>query len=338
MARVRLTRRLVLDAVCPVERAKLDLFDELQPGFMLEVRQSGGKTFYQRYTDPRGRTRQFKVGSASVLGLAAAKRMGRSILAEALLGDDPRARRKELRLIPTLRELVQDRYIPYVKNSKLSWRTDETVLRMHVLPAIGTTHVDQVHGDAISELVSRMLAEGYATGTTNRVVIVLRHMFNLARSWRIPGVTENPTADIKIAPDVHRERFLTEPELERLISSVQLDENKAAGAAIMLLLLTGARRNEITHAQWEHLDWTSQTLLVPRSKSGKPRTVALSSSAIKIFRTIIPVEGNPYIFPSPSTGKPSPSLHFPWRRIRDRASLSDVRLHDLRAHPGSLDS
>ena len=40
--------------------------------------------------------------------------------------------------------------------------------------------------------------------------------------------------------------------------------------------------------------------------------------------------GNPYIFPSPVNGKPSASLFFPWDRIRKRAGLKDVRLHDLR--------
>jgi len=40
--------------------------------------------------------------------------------------------------------------------------------------------------------------------------------------------------------------------------------------------------------------------------------------------------GCEYIFPSPITGRPCPSLWFPWRRIRARAGLQDVRLHDLR--------
>jgi site-specific recombinase XerD len=42
------------------------------------------------------------------------------------------------------------------------------------------------------------------------------------------------------------------------------------------------------------------------------------------------IERNDYIFPSPLTGRPSPSLWFPWRRIRARAALQDLRLHDLR--------
>jgi len=59
---------------------------------------------------------------------------------------------------------------------------------------------------------------------------------------------------MKLAPEVNRERFLTVEEVERrLIASIERDENRIAAKAIMLLLLTGARRNEITHAKWENL-------------------------------------------------------------------------------------
>jgi len=320
----------VKSAVCSPEQRKIDYFDIDQRGFMLEVRNSGGKTYYQRYTDARGRERQFKIGPADVLGLAAARRQARTISAQALVGADPQARKAELRAIPTLAELVSDRYLPHVKGYKRSWRTDETVLRIHILPEFGAQYVDQLRGEPIAMLVQRMRETGYATGTTNRVVIVLRHIFNLARKWRVPGVSENPTAGIALAPDVNRERFLSVEEAQRLIASIEHDENEVAKRAIMLLLLTGARRNEVTHAKWEHLDWDKRTLLVPLSKSGKPRTIALNAPAISLLRSIRPSDISPYIFPAPTTNRPSPSLYFPWQRIRVRAGLPDLRLHDLR--------
>jgi integrase len=143
-------------------------------------------------------------------------------------------------------------------------------------------------------------------------------------------MAENPTAGLSTAPDTHRDRFLTVDETERLIAAIDGDENRIAAQAIMLLLLTGARRNEITHAKWEYVNWDKGALLVPLSKSGRPRTIALSGKAMELLRAIKPVPGNPYVFPSPITGRPSPSLFFPWSRIRRRARLSGVRLHDLR--------
>src|SRR6185503_16689131 len=154
-------------------------------------------------------------------------------------------------------------------------------------------------------------------------------IFNLARKWRVPGVTENATTGINLAPDVHRERFLSMEEAQRLIGSIEQDENDIAARAIMLLLLTGARRNEITHARWEYLDWEKRTLLVPVSKSGKPRSIALNATAMEMLRAILRDRTSPYILPSPVTGQPSPSLFFPWQRIRTRARLPDLRLHDL---------
>jgi len=297
---------------------------------MLEARCSGGSTYYQRYTDARGRERQFRIGPSDVLSLAEARRKARTVVAQALVGTDPQSQRAELRKIPTLKELVRDRYLPHVKSYKRSWQTDETVLRLHILPHLGSEYIDQVRAEPIAALVQKMRERGYATGTTNRVVIVLRHIYNLARKWRIAGVVENPTAGINLAPDVNRERYLSIDEAQRLISSIRQDENQVAADAIMLLLLTGARRNEITHARWEHVDWERRTLLVPLSKSGKPRSIALNAPAIELLRSLKPLEGCPYIFPSPATGRPSPSLYFPWHRMRMRADLADLRLHDLR--------
>jgi integrase len=281
---------------------KIDFFDIEQRGFMLEVRRSGGKTYYQRYTDERGRERQFKIGPADVLSLSAARRKARTTAAEALVGADPQDRRAEMRTIPTLAELVRDRYLPHVKSYKRSWCTDETVLRVHILPVLGPQYVDLIRAEPIAALVERMREKGYATGTTNRVVIVLRHVFNLARKWRVPGVTENPTAGINLAPDVNRERFLSLEEAQRLIAAIECDENQVAAKAVMLLLLTGARRNEITHARWEYLDWEKRTLLVPVSKSGKPRSIALNVTAMDMLRAIFRDSTSPYILPSPMTG------------------------------------
>jgi hypothetical protein len=189
MPRVNLSPAFVRSAACPEGAKKVDFFDREQRGFMLEVRASGGKTYYQRYTDDRGRERQFKIGPADVLSLSAARRQGRSIAAQALVGTDPHARRSELRAIPTLQDLVRDRYLPHVKSYKRSWITDETVLRVHILPELGTQCIDLIRAEAIAALVDRMRERGYASGTTNRVVIVLRHIFNLARKWRVPGAS-----------------------------------------------------------------------------------------------------------------------------------------------------
>lgn len=297
---------------------------------MLEVRASGGKTYYQRYTDERGRERQFKIGPADILTIRQARRKAIQIKAQAILGSDPQKERQERRSVPTLHAFIEDRYLPFVRTYKRSWKTDEIVLRVHVLPNLGRLFLDEITTERIIDIVAKMQDDGYAPGTIARVIVILRFLFNLARKWSVLRTSENPAAGIPVPPDVERNRFLSPEETSRLVASIEADENITAAKAIRLLLLTGARRNEVTHAKWEHVDWEKGTLLVPMAKSGKPRIITLSSSALALLASVKKLQGNPYIFPSPITGRPSASIYFPWNRIRKRAGLSDVRLHDLR--------
>jgi len=123
---------------------------------MLEVRSLGGKTFYQRYRDARGRERQYKIASSRALTVQQARRKARAILAEAVLGKNPQQEREILRSIPTLGEFVRDTYLPFAKNTKRSWRTDETVLRIHVLHKFSALPLDQVSTQSIANLLRHM--------------------------------------------------------------------------------------------------------------------------------------------------------------------------------------
>jgi integrase len=327
---INLTQNTVRTATCPAGKRKIEYSDAKQRGFYLEVLHTGTKTYRQRYTDDHGKKNHYKIGAADVLTLDQARQKARSILAQVHLGEDPQAKRQEKREIPTLSEFVRSRYLPYAQEKKRSWKTDETMLRVHIQPALGSKPMDTITSEQIAALTHRMKAKGYAPGTVNRAVILLRFMFNLARKWKIAGITENPTADLALAATQHRQRFLSKEELRSLLLSIQQDENQIAAQAILLLLLTGARRNEVTHAKWEYINWQNNTLWVPLSKSGNERFISLNKQAIALLRSVQRTPGNPYIFPSPVTGEPSPSLHYPWVRIRDRAGLKDMRVHDLR--------
>ena len=128
----------------------------------------GGKTYYQRYSDERGRERQYKLGPADVLTLDQARRKARQVLAEALLGPDPQQRRRDMRAVPQLSSFAHECYLPYVRTYKSSWQTDETVLRVHILPTLGRLALDEIKTDAISDLINRMRTDSYACGTINR--------------------------------------------------------------------------------------------------------------------------------------------------------------------------
>jgi integrase len=195
---------------------------------------------------------------------------------------------------------------------------------------LGRYFLDEITPEYIIDLTNKMRNADYAPGSVGRVIIILRYVFNLAVKWKVLPRGMNPASGIPVPPDVQRSRYLNKKEAARLLASIRADENQIAAKAIMLLFLTGARRNEVTQALWSYIDWQQRTLFVPRSKNGHPRYIQLNSSAIDLLKSVPRTDANPYIFPAHTTGRPMPHLFFPWDRIRKRAGLQDFRLHDLR--------
>src|ERR1700738_110104 len=140
---------------------------------------------------------------------------------------------------PSFGAFITGQYLPNVKCFKRSWRTDESLLRIHVFPLLAARLT------GIIFVVCRMQEAGYSSGSINRVLAVLRRAFNLALKWRVCGVSGNPVSGLSVGPDILRSRFLSLEEAHRLIAALEADENRVAANAILLLLLTGARRNEI---------------------------------------------------------------------------------------------
>jgi hypothetical protein len=80
------------------------------------------------------------------------------------------------------------------------------------LPILGHLALDQISSPQVAELLRQIREQQYASGTTNRVLVLLRYVFNLAKKWGISGVSNNAAAELKTAPDLCRERFLTAEE------------------------------------------------------------------------------------------------------------------------------
>jgi integrase len=104
-------------------------------------------------------------------------------------------------------------------------------------------------------------------------------------------------------------------------------------AALWLYLLTGVRKSELLQAKWAHVDFTERVLRLPRTKAGRSHTVPLSEPVLAILRNL-PRESE-HIFPGRVPDRPLNNIDKAWRRIRARAGLDDVRLHDLRRSVGS---
>lgn len=337
MAKINLTPAFVKTATCPEGRKKAEYFDKDTNGLSLEVRVSGGRTYYRRYRDCRGRIRQVKLGDARDLPLSDARRLAERIGKQVAMGEDPLEKKRETRSVPTFADFIEKHYMPYIRSYKRSWLTDVSLLKNHLLPALGKRYIDEVTREDIVRVHQGRLANGAKPGTANRVLIMLRYIFNLAIRWEVSGVKANPTKGVPLFEENNlKERFINSDEARRLYEAVCASPNPMLKHIVPLLILTGARKREVLDAKWEDFDFSRRIWRIPMTKTGKARHVPLNDGALQILSTMPRDMSCPWVFANPDTGRPFVSIFCAWDTARNKAGLSDVRIHDLRHSFASL--
>ena len=331
MPQMQISNKSARDAKCPDGEAKVYFFDTQLTGFVLEVRASGGKTFYIRYRDTRGVQRQFKIGPAPALSADNARRQAQKLLGRVALGEDPAQQKEILQSVPSFDKFVTERYLPYIRSYKRSYRADDSYLRNHILPQFGQKHLDQITKHDVIEFHHKNRASHLAIGTTNRLMILLRYIFNLAIKWETPGVTENPTNGIPLfEANNARERYLTREEVQRLCDALLESKSPMLRYIVLMLILTGARKHEVLEAKWEDFNFEQRFWRIPMTKAGKARVVPISDGVLDLLKVVPRIDGSAYLFANPKTLKHLSPITDSWHAVRAKAGLPDVRMHDLR--------
>ena len=337
MARITLTTQLVKSSQCPAEKKKIEFFDLTSKGMSLEVRASGGKTYYRRYRDSRGRIRQIKLGDERDLSLADARLLAEKVGHQVAMGEDPLEQKQIARTVPTFADFIADQYMPYVKSYKRSWDTDVSLLKNHLLPRFGKRYMDEITRQDIVKMHADRKASGAAAGSANRLLIMMRYIFNLTLKWEVPGIKTNPCKGIPLMEENNKmERYLSVEETQRLYEAVCKSENTMLKFIVPMLILTGARKRELLDARWADFDLSRRAWRIPITKSGKARHVPLSDGALTLLATMPRKSDCEWAFANPETGKPYVSIFYAWNTARKSIGLSDVRMHDLRHSFASL--
>jgi integrase len=314
-----------------------NFFDTDLTGFLVEVRPTGGATYYFRYRDAQQRSRQVRIGRVGEIDIEEARADAHRIRKMVSHGGDPVTDLPGLPEMPTFRRFVEAQYLPFAEARKRSWKTDHHLLTNHILPRLGDYRLGEVRSADLVAMHLGVKNAGYAAATANRLLVLTRFIFNCAIRWGVMPAGSNPATAIALFPDNGaRERYLSADEIRRLFFELDRTPNQQVADIVRLLLYTGARRQEILKARWENVDFARRTLTVPLSKSGKPRQIALSDAAIAILDRYRRQDGNPWVFVNPRTGEARSTIFDGWDTIRKNAGLADLRLHDLRHSFASL--
>ncbi len=326
----KLTKRTV-DAIEP-QATEFFIWDESIPGFGLRVMPSGRKSFVVQYRAGR-RPRRMSLGPSTVLTCDQARTRAITIIAAVKNGEDPAADRAAKRNAATVSDLAErfDKEHIAVRLKASTAKEYRGNLKRFILPALGRLAVPEITRADVAKFHHDLRHIPYQA---NRCLEVISKMFVLAEMWGLRPDGSNPRKHIRKYPEEKRERFLSTAELRRIgdvLREMEIEgiELPSAILAARLLILTGCRLGEIMSLKWEYVDFNEHALRLPDSKSGK-KTVHLGTPAVECLQAAQRIHGNPWVIPGTLTGKPLSDLQPFWQRVRARAGVKDVRIHDLR--------
>jgi integrase len=326
----KLTKRIV-DAA-EVRAAEYFIWDDDIPGLGLRVLPSGRKGYVVQYRAGR-RSRRISLGPNTVLTCEQARTRAITIIAAARNGEDPAAERDAGRKAITVKELSErfDKEHIAIRVKPSTAKEYRRNLERFILPTLGRLTVMDITRADVAKFHHDLRHIPYQA---NRCLEVVSKMFSLAELWGLRPDGSNPRKHIKKYPEEKRERFLSAAELRRVgevLREMEVEgiELPSAILAVRLLVMTGCRLNEIMTLKWAFVDLTEKLLRLPDSKTGA-KVVHLGHPATELLEAADRIDGNPWVVTGTLPGQRLSDLQPFWQRVRGRAGLKDVRIHDLR--------
>ncbi len=231
---------------------------------------------------------------------------------------------------------VWEKYLPWAKEHKKSWRDDEYYYRAHIEPRFGAKPLADITAFDIEKMKTEMKkgknARGkpFAAQTIKHQLVIIRRLFNLARKWNLYD-GKNPVDSVSMPKvDNQKTEMLTDEEARRLLDTLDSWPNKESAAFIKFAMFTGMRRGELMRLAWNDVDFERGAVTLRNPKGGKTTTISVSTQALDTVRDL-PVTSE-LVFPGKG-GMTRYDFKGPWQRIRKAAGLPvDFRFHGLRHH------
>ena len=312
-----------------VEGKDAVFWDRELAGFGVRVYPSGRKLYVVQSRGPRG-SKRITLGRHGELATEQARKKAVAVIDRIKKGEDPVAAPPEPAF--TVADLAT-RYLEAHVAVNCNAHTAGIYrgsLDNHILPALGAMPVGSV---GRSEAAALHYSLRDTPRAANRALMVLSKMFSLAEDWGLAPAGGNPCRFVLRYREGMRERFLTEDEYRRIGSALCELEARGgaaarAAAALRLLMLTGCRLGEVVTLRWDDVDRKAGELRLRDAKTGA-RMVPLTPTASGILTEMGRVPRSPWVFAGSSPDRHLSQLTTYWHRVRERADVKDVRIHDL---------
>ena len=236
-------------------------------------------------------------------------------------------------------EFVDEIFLPWSTSNKRSYREDEQ-RSVTLKEFFGEKHLRDIKPMMIEKFKRERLATPTKHDTeerprprtpasVNRDLACLSKILSMAFDNEL--IDSNPMRRVRLLKESpSRERFITADEEVKLFAKLS-GRRDHIRSVVTVALNTGMRRGEILDLQWEHVNFIARTILVARSKTGKPRTIPMNDRVFEELKALKQDAGTrDFVFSVSKTGVNIDSIKTGWRNACAAAGLVDLRFHDTR--------
>jgi excisionase family DNA binding protein len=219
-------------------------------------------------------------------------------------------------------------YLELVKNTKKSWKGDESVLNCGLLRKFGNKKLSEIQPKHVEDYINYKL-ENVDRGTTNIHASLLRRMINKAkqRGYRVPET--NPVIHREHIKEVDaRDRTLTFEEEERLLAHLP----EKLKPIVVTALHTGMRKKEILNLEWRDvdLDYRRIHIRAEKSKTHQDRHIPIDNVLLSLLEELhMNNSHSEYVF-TKNGANPYADIQEGFAKARSEAGIKDLYFHDLR--------
>jgi integrase len=301
----------------PPKTGQEDVFDMGYPGFALRVSYGGAKSWVFFYW-LGNRQRRLTLGHYPSTSLGKAREKWRKAKEDVSCGRDP----AHSDTTGDNFETVAREWLKRDQADNKSLGEVQRIVEKEMLPAWGHRSIKDVRRHDALVLVDAIVDRGSPT-MARRTIAYIHRLFRWAVSQGI--IESNPAADLpKPGRETRRDRVLSDDELKKVWKAAH-KFGWPYGTALQLLILTGARRAEISELTWDEINGDTIELDGKRTKNGQPHNIPLSEPARRILEETPRIAGSEFVF-----GKPLRSGAWSQAKKNFPVKVAGWRIHDLR--------
>ena len=338
MPTMKLTQ-LAVERLKPPAAGRVEYFDSQLPGFAIRISETGRKTWIAMYR-VSGKLVRETIGTLDTFpSVADARDLARQSLQQAQRGINPvavRRQQKAATAAPDTLGAVIERYLSEYAVRRMRpdyFKETQRALKVDIVNSIGANRpIREITRRDIRAALGKIVSRGRAPHASHVLAYV-----RAALNWTVREelIETNPAAGIpdpdpRKREDRERDRHLSNDEIKLFWAGCGKIK-EPYGSLFRLLLLTGARRDELAHATWSEFDLDKREWTLPRrrSKNDKAHTTHLTPLAMEILEALPRIGALLFT----TTGRtPVSNFAGACRRLAAEmgASVPHFTLHDLR--------